>query len=620
MMCSRWTHAHDGSDEQRTAALSRPMGAPGVNAVPEETVFGIVSRYHVRTGHQAAGDTLTDLLGKRTISLSTAFPSGVGTLCRRLALPVDSVLQLIDSHTVLPYFRPFIPALHYDRIAQNVANDFGGDSKISLGLLASRIGAADILRYCPACAEADLGAIGAATWYRAHQLPGVLICPYHGEPLMESFCLAQRLRRQQLFLPATAGRRFSCCRIAYSSAAAEASLCLVAKLSAQILSLGERSVDPTWLRNQYGTRLLEIGLASSASRIHQKEFGNEFASFWAGLQGVPPFSGLLTSCREQSSWLAGLCRTPRHAHHPLKHVLLIGFLAGDAISFFGAHLKMPVTTTSSLPMDNRGLAAGKMVELLKQSASVRHAASILNCSVNTLLVRAEKAGVQLKRRPKILNEPLRAQVRRALGAGDPIDVIVRAARLSPSTVNRLLGGDLVLQRERSTSVQNRRQSAARENMLAAIAANPMAGFTVLQTDNPADFSWLYRHDRQWLKAHLPVKAKATPNKSAVDWQKRDLWMAKRVEECAAEILNVHGKPVRVTFNEIGRRTEHESWLGKHLDKLPATNRVLHDFIESSTAFRERRILWWARELEALSPYAEVAVWKVARAAGTSLKG
>lgn len=616
-----WSILADPSDRRDTdpVALSKPTGLPGATAVPEESIFGIVSRYHALTGHQVAGDTLIDLVGRRNVCLSTSFPSGLQTICRRLALPMGSIKELIDNHSILPYFRPFTQAPQYSRIAQNVGSDVGRDTKISLGLLASRVGAQDILRYCPACAQADLDTIGVATWYRAHQLPGVLVCPYHGDLLKENYCLAHRLRRQQLFLPSSAGQGFSTCVVDAADTATMASLRLIALLSAQILLLGDTPLNSDGLRHHYIGRLLDTDLASSPSRIRRRELAAEFGAFWAGISNLPPFSNLLACCHQEGSWLAGLCRKPRSTRHPLKHILLIGFLANDMASFIGERLRpLPAIFTRTAPATSGNLDDSEIVELLRTGASVSQVARALNWSTQTLLVKADRAGAPIKRRPKKVDEAVREQVRRALAAGDAIGAIMRTRDLSSSTVNRLLGGDRALQRERAASVRTRRQSQARESLLVAIANNPCACFQVLQASIPAHFAWLYRNDRAWLRAHLPTPARPMINKAPVDWQERDLLMAKRIEEVKTEILNMPGKPVRVTINEISRRTENPSWLGKHLDKLPAAKTALLAATESLAAFRERRIRWWEQELALPNMCEAVAEWKIARAAGVPL--
>jgi hypothetical protein len=195
MKASTWAAVDEWAAKPSAALEAKPAGKAGDVIVPEETIFGIVSRYHALTGHPTSGDTLIELLNRRCVTLGTAFPSGLNLISKDLRLPVNTIEELIEGHTILPCFRPFMHHAHYIRIAYSVATGTASCTKITLGLLASRVGAEDVLRFCPVCAGTDCETIGIATWYRAHQFPGVLVCPYHGVPLIAFDCLAQRLKR-----------------------------------------------------------------------------------------------------------------------------------------------------------------------------------------------------------------------------------------------------------------------------------------------------------------------------------------------------------------------------------------------------------------------------------------
>ena len=186
MKASAWAVVDEWAAKPSAVLEAKSAGKAGDVIVPEETIFGIVSRYHALTGHPTSGDTLIELLNRRCVTLGTAFPSGLNRISKDLRLPVNTIEELIEGHTILPCFRPFMNHAHYSRIAESVATGTASCTKITLGLLASRVGAEDVLRFCPVCAGADCETIGIATWYRAHQFSGVLVCPYHGVPLVAS--------------------------------------------------------------------------------------------------------------------------------------------------------------------------------------------------------------------------------------------------------------------------------------------------------------------------------------------------------------------------------------------------------------------------------------------------
>lgn len=588
MKASIWGEVDEGAAKPSAALEVKPDGKACDIVAPEETIFGIVSRHHVLTGNPTSGDTLIELLSRRSITLSTAFPSDLHLISKRLQLPVDTVDELIEGHTILPCFRPFMNCVHYTRIAQSVAMGAANNTKIALGLLASRIGAEEVLRFCPSCAKADCETIGIATWYRVHQFPGVLICPYHGVPLITSDCLAKRLKRQQLFLP-TAIEKWDRQQSApkFDALAYEKLLC-VARLIAQLFLLRSNSVNQLTWRNHYLTHLVDKGLATTGMRVRQQELRSELLDFWTTIRNFPGFNSIFARCDGDDSWLTSLYRRPRSTHHPLLHVLLIGFLAESIESFLWTGIASPAIVPARQGRASTAMES-KIATLAADGRSIRQVAKEVGLSVNAVLVKAEKIGVSFTRRPKKVDTAVRSRVRRALAAGNSISEIVNATGLSESTVNRILGADRGLQTQRAAVAREKRQMHARDKLKVAVVASPSSGFKVLQATLGADFIWLYRHDRAWLQDQLSSTLRITVPASSVDWGNRDSALVERVRSAVAEILEPSKHPVRVTVNEIGRRTGNASWLDKHLARLPHTAKLLGEVLESTAAFRARRV-------------------------------
>nr|WP_083685246.1 TnsD family Tn7-like transposition protein [Massilia putida] len=444
--------------------LAKSAGMAGDILVPEETIFGIVSRYHILSGHSSSVDTLLELLSRRGICISSSLPSSLHLIFQHLPLPLQTAEELAERHTPLPYFRAFANPVHYAAIAQSVTMGRACNSKITLGLLASRIGAEDVLRFCPECAKYDREVTGVATWYRVHQLPGVLLCPYHRAPLFENRCLVRRLKRQQLFLPDSTKEDWSKeYNISVIDKRAYEKLFRVALLSAQLFQHRPEPAKANTWRNQYLAHFSERGLLTPALRIRQLQLQSEFVDFWSDLKSLTPFAELLDRCKRDDSWLANLYRRSRSAHHPLMHVLLIGLLADNINSFF-----IPGEETSKVNIAPCAPRAPEqehnIASLLAAGLSVRQISKEVGLSINSVLTKAEKIGTVIKRRPKKLNAGVREQVRLALAGGQAIPDIVEATRLSPSTINRILGGDKALQTQRTIALRQQRQTGQKQSV------------------------------------------------------------------------------------------------------------------------------------------------------------
>ncbi|MDR3579211.1 MAG: TnsD family Tn7-like transposition protein [Oryzomonas sp.] len=152
----------------------------------------------------------------------------------------------------------------------------------------------------------------------------------------------------------------------------------------------------------------------------------------------------------------------------------------------------------------------------------------------------------------------------------------------------------------------------RESWLRACAFNPVAGVRGLRRIYGADYSWLYRHDREWLRSHSPHKPHPS-NKVRVDWDERDASLASQVIAVAAEIKNSQGRPIQVTVRAIGIRLGATALFEKLMAHLPRTGTALATVVESRDEFASRRLRLAAERLGRQGE--PVRAWELVRAAG-----
>lgn len=125
------------------------------------------------------------------------------------------------------------------------------------------------------------------------------------------------------------------------------------------------------------------------------------------------------------------------------------------------------------------------------------------------------------------------------------------------------------------------------------------------------YSWLYRHDREWLVRHTPAKKRDFPH-YRVDWQQRDTDLYNMLQKHLKD-LQSHPPNRRVSRNYLLSLLGTISSLEKHLDDLPRLRKLLEQSCESVEAFQIRRILcFWEK---ALREGVQLPVWKLRRLAG-----
>lgn len=90
---------------------------------------------------------------------------------------------IIDRHTALPYLARFMSREAYDGLRHTMKTD-----RRQRSLTRRLLGDAsalwrDGLLFCPSCVIKDIDTHGLPGYRRAHQMPGVLVCPWHGTAL-----------------------------------------------------------------------------------------------------------------------------------------------------------------------------------------------------------------------------------------------------------------------------------------------------------------------------------------------------------------------------------------------------------------------------------------------------
>ncbi|HEY9298041.1 MAG TPA: TnsD family Tn7-like transposition protein, partial [Phormidium sp.] len=131
----------------------------------------------------------------------------------------------------------------------------------------------------------------------------------------------------------------------------------------------------------------------------------------------------------------------------------------------------------------------------------------------------------------------------------------------------------------------------RSEWLTARKNNPEGGRNILRKQFQRVYTWLLRHDREWLEAHLPAIQQKAPPPPRVDWESRDTELAESIKLVAANLYSKVGKPTQITTAAIARELGQLALIQKHLDKLPLTAKILPDLVETRETFAVRRIQW-----------------------------
>ncbi len=562
--------------------------------LPDETLYSAVAQHHQLTRCSAPKRTLELLFESNSVFLGGGFPTHLRALARYLtgASPDWSEWRVLTQYTFLPYIQFFYGSLRIEKVRQLLLGESGGGLKISLGWVASRLGASEPLRGCPACYSADYSLHGRPYWHRAHQLPGVDACHVHRLTLVRVTGPAEGYGRFLL-----RGPPLTVATSEYAEANSIAAS--LAEWSHAFLSDPPTPIGADALRMVYLRRLEQLGFATSVGRIREREFHNWLrqSSYGTHLQNV---SWLGMSAPEMISldWATKLVRKPKNSQHPLKHILLCMALF-DSIDSFRGYL----SSQNEVKREGtqRSLARHAGLDCLGdiQWQSLRDLSGKTGLSVTTLSVELTRRGVAIQRRPKLLTDTLLQVIKAGLESGEPLTVLTNRFGVSLITLYRVLRGHPETNERRRNHLQRlelQRRRRIATDWLASNLEGTSQEFAALHNRN---ITWLRRHDSTWLKKFLKLFKPLVRNRTAtVDWHARDLQLLKRLTESYLRVLALPGRPYRITRTGLGRESGAASRLSKLRLKLPLCEDFLTSVEDSPQSFHEKRLLWSMQELKA----------------------
>ena len=162
---------------------------------PDEPLYSVLARLTHCLGEPGRGELQRALLGA-DLPIYDDLPVGLGTLTDNgwLSMGVDEALHRL---TLFPYYAAFSASDTREAAKSAMAGPGPWPHQV-IRSWHTDVSPVDRLRFCAACRIEMLTTAPDAWWRRVHQLPSVLVCPDHGEPLLLS-TLSRRERRKGYF-------------------------------------------------------------------------------------------------------------------------------------------------------------------------------------------------------------------------------------------------------------------------------------------------------------------------------------------------------------------------------------------------------------------------------------
>jgi hypothetical protein len=593
----------------------------------EEIFFSAVARYRAIMGMGLAGCASALSLGRG--SAGSPLPMMLGRFVDELPTGHPyTVEHLIDRHTLLPYYEPFLSAEDGSLIRALMAGSRRGRVNASLGLLSSSVSwRRRQPLFCATCAREDRGAGRLPFWRRVHQCPGMYLCPLHDEVLRKPAPSA--LRDQPPIVVAEAVKRSEC--LILPSRTPRGALLRIAEASLWLLENGANhsGVLSRDLEHKLWTLLEDGGWLRHRNSLATRRVAAALNQHFGA--GVLSAMGCALDVRS-NPWIVRLLRRGESRRSPLHYLLLLDLLQVPIAEFFAMKPGRAFGSESASAVAPLGIVhADTETELMRglgcrnpfcPSPPGTHGREWQTAPTKTLApgstVKCASCGfvyrlVQNRSRWRILNtgrfwdealikffsDPSLSDqtIRLRLGVSDKT-LHQHAARLGvwrdrwgsqPSvgtrgTPRRKSGGE----KRRKLLGKHRRR------LTALYRAHPLASRFVLQKLAPASYEYLRVHDREWLGRALPEPAIHGQRAGEAGSTSREAEMLLRLKDFVAGQLESEDRPTRITVSAIGRELGiaiHSSYMRA---RMPRVAEVIAQVRESQLSFARRRLAWSVR--------------------------
>ncbi len=589
---------------------------------PDELLYSMWARFSDHVQYSNKQDVFQELFGYNGGNATVDLPCHLGYFFDNLPTDHSFTLDgLIDCHTLLPYYGPFLSQERYTRLREQMVTGDGRAIHSRAGMVASDVPFPLWLRYCPVCAENDRGEFGERYWHRLHQIPGVEVCPVHKVFLENSTIQARTTLISKEFFSAERAIQSITSRSAECSPFLQA-LVHIALEALYLLEHRCPSQDSLFFREQYYALFAQHGFLSLGGHVRTIELVDAFKKYYPK-ELLNLLHCEIPQTRLDASWLSVLTHRANHAQHPLRHILVIHFLGSTVKSLFGRQITYPKPFG-----DGPWPCLNPVCEHYQQTYIHTYQIDEHNekhrplgrfaCACGFTYCRSgpDKSHDDALRRDKVLlYGPVWETKLRELWFDQTISLekIARCLGVVIASVNlqakklQLPVPRSSLHSPRSGIVQKRRSTKDtvwyRTQWLALIQEYPEARKSTLRYKSGGVYTWLKRHDEAWLEKYCPPsqmigkqrrsmfsasqeQEQTSLNKKHMDF---DTFMAETVKTVANTLIRDQYRFERVTFRRISRDIPQLARLKRHAEKVPLTMLALQEVLETPEAFAIRRI-------------------------------
>lgn len=579
---------------------------------PDEVLYSILCRYHIRSANPGANTTREEIWGYKESGKSLYLPCHLDKIVSKLpegtGITVD---DLIWNHTMYPYVKPVLPkerAEYVYEVLSGIREHSGGVYTIA-GLLGRRLPLPQFLRFCPECVKEDVDTYGETYWHRIHQLPGVLICPKHKTYIINTECYVNSINRHFIPLDRKMYSQINQCE--RFSSKTESNLLSFAEDSMWLLKNGNNMGFLEDTRLKYKEILIVKGYRAVTENapVNCERMNSELTEYYG-----KEFLGVLCADKINSyrNWSDQFLH--KTVNPPTSHYLLLArFLCGSPQKFNDFDEVFKPFGDGPWPCRNPICEYNlkDCIEKIDINFVVKNFKAVFTCPHCGFSYRRGKATpkeqqyagqVKLEDFGWLWKEKLKQYL-----GDDKLSVHKTAQLLKVCDDTVLIYGirmgllpeermpkprvfkpkEKILNTDTSEEIKQKNRTLWTEIM----QAHPEYNRSELSRINQNLYKYFLDNDKEWFEANVPKRKTAQKQ-----WEIYDNDCYEKAVEAIEKIKSVQGRPKWICLSAIGYMIGIGNSMSHIKSKIPKTLAYLQSEIETKTEWRKRKIDWAINEL------------------------
>lgn len=606
---------------------------------PDELLYSAWARYGDQVRYPYKTRVLQELFGSGKIRPNIDFPCYLKYFIDNLPPEHGFTADyFIDHHTLLPFYGAFFPSERLQSIKEqmNSSNPEG----LHYGLGISRgIPIPSWLRYCPGCVEEDRVQFGECYWHRLHQVPGVELCPIHSLLLEQSLLPMRGDENGRGLVSAEQAIQLTPPRSAASSPFFKVFLDIAKEIS-YLLEHPFIFQDTHLFPQRYRTLLAQHGFITPMGLLRAADFVKSFTEYYPQ-ELLSTHWGIKMLGHPKHTTIARLLHSNSRVYHPLYHILVIHFLDSTLECFLCQDHTLPsLFGYGPWPCLNpvceyyqQGRIPTYRTKEVKAKGKVT---GEFTCTCGYTYVRTgpDLSPDDIFRKGKILAYgPVWEAKLKELWCDKQVSLKSLAHHLGVHPQTATIHAGLLGLAPRRDSPNAPHEKTPRATNQKDRSWYRTQWLTLLEEakDEPLNvvvrgrakgiYSWLLRRDKDWLAANRPIPQmwrKISANQAKIDqrytdYARLDLLLEEAIRVAANKLINLPGRPIRVSRSKITLETPEVRRLHDKKKKMPMATLALQEVVETSERFALRRIQWTLERY--VEEYSCPAPWKFLRRAG-----